>query len=68
MRTIKIAAILIMISYSCYEMLRRFDIWPSRQTVNARLKMTYFVKTEQLFEYSNIQNTIDQYRKDNKVA
>ena len=67
MRTIKIAAILIMISLPCYQMLRRFDIWPSRQTVKSRLQTTYIVKAEQLFEFSDIPNTVDQYRKDNKV-
>ena len=48
MRTIKIAAILIMISLPCYQMLRRFDIWPSRQTVKSRLQTTYIVKASSI--------------------
>ncbi|KAK8893119.1 hypothetical protein M9Y10_021534 [Tritrichomonas musculus] len=37
-----------MTSLPCYQMLRRFDIWPSRQTVKSRLQTTYIVKASSI--------------------
>lgn len=36
-----IAALLFISSLQCYSMLRKFDIWPSRQTVENRLRTTF---------------------------
>ena len=65
--TIMIAAILLSLSLPCYSMLRYFDIWPSRQAVELRLRSTYVASTEKLISLENIHSTVDNYRQENSA-
>lgn len=66
-RTIMIAALLIILSLPCYSMLRKFDIWPSRQAVVNRLRTSYVTNTELLINLDNVHSTVKKYKEENSV-
>ena len=66
-RTMIIAALLILTSLPCYNLLRKFDIWPSQNAVKARLGASYVAATEQLINLDNLKATVENYRKQNNV-
>ncbi|KAK8895023.1 hypothetical protein M9Y10_023465 [Tritrichomonas musculus] len=66
-RTMMIAALLIIISLPCYEMIRKFDIWPSRQAVENRLRTAYVANTELLISLDNIHLVVKKYKDENSV-
>ena len=57
-RTMIIAALLILTSLPCYNLLRKFDIWPSQNAVKARLGASYVAATEQLINLDNLKATV----------
>ena len=56
-----IAYLLIFISLFCCNFFRLFDIWPSYQTVEARLKVTCLDDTNILVELKDIHKVVDKY-------
>ena len=66
-RTIMIAMLLILISRPCYNLLRTFDIWPSYQSVEARLKTTYVVDTNRLVDLKFVHEIVDKYKEQNSI-
>ena len=66
-RTMIIAMLLILISLPCYNCLRLFDIWPSYQAVDARLKASYVAETNLLIDLKDVHKVVEKYKKQNSI-